>query len=538
VNLPLMRLALVAAVLALAVVPVGARAQDATQTAALREDLRVLANAIRTKHAAPFHAIDAASFDREVAELDARLPALTKERALLEMQRVVASVGDGHTAMRLFAMHGATGLFERYPVRFYKFTDGWFVRFADDRYAAIRGGRIVSIAGLSADALAERLAPYVSRDNEMTIRDRVPSLMASPNVLRALALAGADGAVPIVVQLGGNSVTAVLDLTKPAGELRSMRDPSAPVPLWERNLDKAFWYDYDPASKLLYVGYNEVTDTPAQTARAFFDDVFAFAAAHTVDRCVIDLRHNGGGNGFLNKPMIVDLLRSPQLDRDGALFAVLGRSTFSAAQMAVSDLERWTNVTFAGEPGGATPNHYGEGRPTVLPRSGLVLSISTLFWQTSSAFDKRDAVKPVIDAELSSADERAGSDPVLRAIARYVPLRTALATDLHQADPDGIARVVRRYTSDPTYRYADFESAINRLGYEELGARRTPNALALFRANVSAYPTSWNAFDSLGEALLAAGLVPDSAAAYRQALQLAPDTVKPRIRAIVAKLAG
>jgi tetratricopeptide (TPR) repeat protein len=174
----------------------------------------------------------------------------------------------------------------------------------------------------------------------------------------------------------------------------------------------------------------------------------------------------------------------------------------------------------------------------VLPRSGLVLSIATLYWQTSTAFDKRDAVKPVIDAELSSADERAGADPVLRAIARYVPLREALAADLRQADPDGIARVVRRYTADPTYRYADFENAINLLGYEELGAKRTPNALALFRANVTAYPQSWNAYDSLGEALLAAGLVPDSAAAYRHALQLAPDTVKPRLRAIVAKLGG
>jgi hypothetical protein len=534
----MMRLALVAAVFALAVVPLSARAQDATQTAALREDLHVLANAIRTKHAAPFHAIDPAAFDREVAELDARLPTLSKERALLEMQRIVASVGDGHTSLRLFAMHGAAGLFERYPVRFYKFTDGWFVRSADDRYASIRGGRVVSIAGLTPEALAERLAPYVSRDNEMTIRDRVPFLMASPNVLRALGLAGADGAAPIAVDLGGKTVTATLDLTKPAGELRSMRDPAAPVPLWERNPDKAFWYDYDSATKLLYIGYNEVTDTPQQTARAFFDDVFTFAAAHPLDRCVIDLRHNGGGNGFLNKPMIVDLLRLPQLDRDGTLFAVLGRSTFSAAQMAVSDLERWTNVTFAGEPGGATPNHYGEGRPTVLPRSGLVLSISTLYWQTSNAMDKRDAVKPVIDAELSSADERAGVDPVLKAIARYVPLRDALAADLHQADPDGIARVVRRYTGDPMYRYADFENAINRLGYEELGARRTPNALALFRANVSAYPQSWNAYDSLGEALLAAGLVPDSAAAYRHALQLAPDSVKARIRAIVTKLGG
>ncbi len=538
-----MRLALVIASLALVAAPLGAHAEDATQTAALREDLHVLAQAIRTKHAAPFHAIDAAAFDREVADLDARLPTLTKERALLEFQRVVASIGDGHTSLRLFTMHSdATGVFkgafESYPVRFYRFTDGWFVRFADDRYAAIRGGRIVSIAGLSPEALAERLTPYVSRDNEMTVRDRLPFLMASPNVLRALGLAGADGAAPIVVQATGTPVTASLDTSRPPGELRSMRDPSAPVPLWERNRDKAFWYDYDASSKLLYVGYNAVTDTPQQTARGFFDEVFAFARAHPVDRCVIDLRNNGGGNGFLNKPMIVDLMRSPQIDRDGALFAVIGRATFSAAQMAVSDLERWTNVTIAGEPGGATPNHYGEGRPTVLPRSGVTLGIATLYWQTSSAFDKRDAVKPVIDAELSSADERAGVDPVLRAIARYVPLREALAADLQAADPDGIARVVRRYAADPTYRYANVENAINLLGYEELGAKHTPTALALFRANVSAYPDSWNAYDSLGAALLSAGLVPDSAVAYRHALQLAPESQRPRIRAILTKLSG
>jgi len=126
----------------------------------------------------------------------------------------------------------------------------------------------MSIAGLSPDALAERLAPYVSRDNEMTVRDRVPFLMASPNVLRALGLATADGTAPITVQAGGKTVTASLDVSQPAGELRSMRDPSAPVPLWERHPDKAFWYDYDPAAKLLYVGYNEVTDTPQQTGRS------------------------------------------------------------------------------------------------------------------------------------------------------------------------------------------------------------------------------------------------------------------------------
>ncbi len=532
-----MRLVIVAALLCAFAGPAGVSAQSAASPADLRDDLRVLAQAIRTVHPAPFHAIDAASFDREVADLDARIPSLTPERVLLEFQRIAASVGDGHTAVQLMNTHGdgAPGTFDLYPIRLYRFTDGWFVRFSDDRFAAIRGGKVVSIAGLPPETLAERLAPYVSHDNAMTVRDRVAYFMESPNVLRALGLAGADGAVPIVVQVGQRTLTASLDTARPAGELRPMRDPGAPVPLWERDPRKPFWYEYDPAAKLLYVAYNQVTNTPEKTTSQFFDEVFAFAREHPVERCVIDLRNNGGGNGFLNKPMTVGLIRSG-LDRDGVPYAVIGRQTFSAAQMAVSDLERWTDVTFAGEPGGAKPNHYGDARPTRLPHSGAVVQISTLYWQTSTAMDRRDSVNPAIDAELSSADERAGVDPVLRAIVRHVPLRAALEPAVRAADAAAATRVVRRYASDSVYRYANIESGVNQLGYEELRAKRTAGALALFRANASVYPASANVYDSLGEALAAAGRIPDAIDAYRRALELTTDADKPRIRAILARL--
>jgi len=526
--------------LALALVPSAGRADETVSPAGLREDLHALVQMIRTTHPAPFHAISEAAFDREVAELDAEIPSLSRERVLLEFERIAASIGDGHTSLRLFAMHGGGGGgangFTTYPVRFYHFSDGWFVRFSDDRYAAIRGGRIVSIAGLAPEVLAARLAPYVSRDNAMTVLDRVPLFMGSPNVLRALGLAGADGAVPIAVQLGGKTVIASLDTSAPTGELRSMRDPAVPAPLWERHPERAFWYDYDAQTKLLYVGYNQVTDTPQQTAHAFFDEVFAFAQAHPVARCVIDLRNNGGGNGFLNKPLIIDLIRSPQLDRDGVSFVLIGRSTFSAAQMAASDLEKWTNATFAGEPGGATPNHYGDPRLAPLPNSGVLLGVSTVYWQTTSAFDKRDAILPTIAAELSSADERGGVDPALRAIVAFVPLRDALAPALARGDADAVGRIVRRYADDPMYKYASWENAVNGLGYAELAAKRPANAVALFRANANAHPKSWNAFDSLGEGLAATGHVPEAVVAYRRALELAPENGKPRIRAILTKL--
>jgi len=48
------------------------------------------------------------------------------------------------------------------------------------------------------------------------------------------------------------------------------------------------------------------------------------------------------------------------------------------------------------------------------------------------------------------------------------------------------------------------EAAINALGYQHLQAGRMPDAIALFELNVQGYPNSANAYDSLGDAYLAA----------------------------------
>lgn len=61
---------------------------------------------------------------------------------------------------------------------------------------------------------------------------------------------------------------------------------------------------------------------------------------------------------------------------------------------------------------------------------------------------------------------------------------------------------------------------MNRLGYDLLGARDLAAALLVFRANTRAFPRSANTWDSLGEALLAAGQHEAGIAAYRQALAL------------------
>jgi Protein of unknown function (DUF2911) len=81
------------------------------------------------------------------------------------------------------------------------------------------------------------------------------------------------------------------------------------------------------------------------------------------------------------------------------------------------------------------------------------------------------------------------------------------------------------------------EVDINLLGYALMGQGKTAEALAMFRKNIKDYPTSWNTYDSLGEALATTGDKKGAIEYYGKALAMTTDPVqKKRINDILAKL--
>ena len=64
------------------------------------------------------------------------------------------------------------------------------------------------------------------------------------------------------------------------------------------------------------------------------------------------------------------------------------------------------------------------------------------------------------------------------------------------------------------------ENDLNRVGYGLWNRRDLTAATRVFRLNVELHPSYANGFDSLGEALQAAGALDEAAAAYRTALEL------------------
>lgn len=71
------------------------------------------------------------------------------------------------------------------------------------------------------------------------------------------------------------------------------------------------------------------------------------------------------------------------------------------------------------------------------------------------------------------------------------------------------------------------ESVVNQQGYAYVQASQNEAAIAIFKLNIEAYPTSANAWDSLSDAFLAAGQNERALAAEQKCLELLPNDKSP-----------
>src|SRR4051812_31654423 len=142
----------------------------------------------------------------------------------------------------------------------------------------------------------------------------------------------------------------------------------------------------------------------------------ASADSAGAEKFVLDLRLNGGGNGDLNRGIFLPLIKS-RYDVPGKLYVLTGRRTWSAAQMLVTEMQKYTNAIFAGEPTASKGNAFGDSYRIVMPNSKVTVRVSTLWWQYLDPRDRREMIEPAIKAGLSFVDYVGGKDPALDAIA-------------------------------------------------------------------------------------------------------------------------
>lgn len=488
-------------------------------------DLRFLAERMQTQHPNLFRRVSKTEFEAAVKTLNDRIPFASVDEVLTGFMGIVAMVRDGHSGL-FPAEYFRSGVF---PVRFYLFEDGLYVQKATPQNAALVGAKVIKIGNLNAMDAYKRVSTLAAADNEMGIRENAPLFLSIPEILVGTGIIASMQELKLIVETGGKQQT--IDL-KPAFSVNDLirtpndwADAAAKKPLYLQHPDDRYWFEYLKVEKIVYVQQNAIANKPDESVAAFYERVFKFIDANPVDKLVIDLRRNDGGNNGLNRPVVIGLIKS-KINERGKLFVITGRMTFSAAQNFVNEIEKYTNATFVGEPTAGRPNHYGDGRNVTLPNSRLNAQVSTLLWQDMDPRDNRPWTAPQIAVPLTFGDYSKGIDPALNAIIGYKLQRSLreIAMELFQAnDLKSFRARALEFKNDPVNMYQSIEGDINAFGYRLMNLKKVDEAIDMFRLNTELYPDSANAYDSLGEAFTIQGNKEEAIKTYEKALKIDPN---------------
>ncbi len=406
-----------------------ARAADARadqdRVDAWQEDVLFLVDELVRLHPDPWFGIPEDEFAVAVDELLGRLPELSDDAIVVELMRLVARIAregrDGHTAV------WPTG-FRILPVQVYGFEDGWYVVAAAREHERLVGMEVVAIGGLELDEVCRRVAPLLTRDNAADLRAKLATMLLSTELLHAVGVTPAAASASVRLRdRDGETYATQLDGQTIADYARWNTYPPVLPPAdaklrWLRTDPRAFWSEVLPEARALYVRYAAIQSDDGRGVGLadFVQEQVRTCEEQGLERLVLDLRVNGGGDNTTFGPWLERLAGHATLDRPGHLFVLTSRHTFSAAGNFVTSIQRRTNAMLVGESTGGAPNQYGDATLVSLPNhKDLLIFVSTRLHRFAEEGDERLTHEPDVRVALTSRDWFEGRDPVLEAALAY-----------------------------------------------------------------------------------------------------------------------
>jgi hypothetical protein len=408
---------------------------------AWREDLTVARDVFLQKDRSYTAETRQAAYD-EIERTRMRVDHLTDQQIVASLARTAALSENAHT--RAYLLRNRS-YWRRYPIRIWRFSDGWHVVAARAQGQSLVGGRLTHIQDVPVEQAFEKVRPLYA-GNSGWANYMSSYTLTSPDALLGVGLLAQELA-EFSVQIDGVPRSVRLSpepLDPRTGPEESwwFLSPQHPAAsgwthvLASRNLPPALIspelnYSYARCdSDILYVRYSRSADSPGQeTVRAFGERLLADIASKPPRKLVLDLRFNTGGNLELAQPLMNALAQSQLGGESGRIAVLVGSSTFSAGITAAASLRSKSKAIFVGAHPGDRPDFWSEGGNVMLPNSGIAMHYADGLHQYSDipppagvkeflplGIDVRN-LEPDIAVDWTWRDYVSGSDPVAAAAA-------------------------------------------------------------------------------------------------------------------------
>lgn len=396
------------------------------------QDLDFLVAELPGRHINAFHTVTRERWDAAAADLRRGLADLSEDQFRVEMARLGAMIGDAHTVVFDPDMSRRAVL----PFGVQALESGYFVWAATSDAAEVVGSRIIRIDQTPIDAAAAALAAIIPHENEHWLKVQTAGLLNRADVLAGLGVADSRDSVAVTFArpAGGSERTLTLSPVKVGTRFSAMAPDilSSRTPISIRARAQKYGHEFIPippnpadapgsgdaiARRAMYIWYDACTNQPGQATVAEWADALLKAiddADPPIDRVIIDLRRNSGGDSRLLDPFI-RALAARRGKLPGGVFVLIGAHTFSSAQLNAASLQRQAGAILVGQPTGQSPNTYGEVRTFTLPSSKLIVQYCTKRFGNPGDPAAATTLAPEIAVPLTAADFFAGRDAALDA---------------------------------------------------------------------------------------------------------------------------
>jgi len=513
------------------------QAQNQFTTKEWQDDLKFLQEKVHQDYPFLLKKITAEEFDASVDELYEAIPNMQDHEVFAGLTRIIASFKYGHTRI---GFRESPVKLTQLPMAMYHFSDGMYIQGVHKDYADALGAKVLAIEGKPIEKVMEAVYPLVPSENDQFFKAYGVLYATSPELLHAQ---GVTSTLKSSIRFTLDKEGKLFDLDVSAGDFMAMpleygymkagedwlqvRDSSV-TPLYLKNLDKIYYYEYLPEEKTVYVRQSQIQDDPSEDIPTFYAKVFDFVENNDVEKLVIDVRLNGGGNNYKNKPVVTGIIETEKINQPGKLFVIIGRRTFSACQNLINELSNYTNAIFIGEPSSENINFYGDNREVQLPNTKINTYLSFAWWQDKPQWEGGPWTAPHVAIESSFAQYKNNEDPVLDAALAFeddnfiINPMTHLTNLFMSGNTAQLEADAVRLVSDPRYKFFDFEGEFNKAGYRLLGGDQIEEAIYVFTMNTNMFADSANTWDSLAEAYWKAGDLVKAMEYYNKAIQLDP----------------
>jgi hypothetical protein len=362
------------------------------------EDIDYFESELAKNHIDFYSIIDSVDFHNRLSVLKEKTDFLTDYEVELELQRILASLHISHTSI-LVQFNQST---KRLPLIADFFDDGLFIVGINKSNREFIGRKIIGINNIPIEEIYSRTEPFVSFENKQWLNRQFPYFISNVSFLKYIGVVKEDSLLTVNLdnQVTINFKAGLENLVSETAEVFNTSN-------WLKNRTRNYWFYVDNTCDLVYIQYNRCQEDTSYLFVDFVNDILKSVKEDSVNRILIDLRLNSGGDSEVFNPLIFALKELKNIE----VYTAISKKTFSSGRMVAIKLRNQINSILIGENTGGSPRSYGNLRQIKLPNHTIVVNYCTKYFSLEDT--NKNTTEPDIKVRYLSTDFFDGNDKIL-----------------------------------------------------------------------------------------------------------------------------